>query len=61
MAGFFGLMRPGELSESQHVLLVQGVQLQVFRVVLSLNSSEANKTPAPEVFTLFAQQNISGW
>ena len=29
VAGFYGLMHPGELTESQHVLLVQGVQLQL--------------------------------
>ena len=33
MAGFYGLMHPGELTESQHALLVQGVQLQSHRVV----------------------------
>ena len=56
IAGFYGLMQPGELTESQHVLLVQGVQLQRHRVVLTLNSSKANKSPNPEVLTLLAQE-----
>ena len=47
VAGFYGLM---------HVLLVQGVQLQSHRVVLTLNSSKANKSNNPEVITLLAQE-----
>ena len=48
----YGLMCPGELTEPQHALLVQGVQLQAHRVVLTLNSSKANKSHNPEVITL---------
>ena len=55
--GFYGLMHPGELMESQHVLLVQGVQLQSHRVVLTLNSSKANKSLNPEVITLLVQEH----
>ena len=54
VAGFYGLMQPGELTESQHILLVQGVQLQPHRVVISLNSSKANKSPNPEVITFIS-------
>ena len=57
VSGFSGLMHPGELTESQHVLLVQDVQLQSHRVVLTLNSSKANKSNNPEVITLLAQEN----
>ena len=51
------LMHPGELTESQHVLLVQGVQLQSHRVVLMFNSSKANKSHNPEVITLLVQEH----
>ena len=54
VAGFYGLMHSGE---SQHVLLVQGVQLQSHREVLTLNSSKANKSQNPEVITLLAQEH----
>ena len=57
IAGFYGLMQPGELTESQHVLLVQGVQLQMHQVVITLNSSKANKSSNPEVITLLAQED----
>ena len=57
VAGFYGLMHPGELTESQHMLLVQGVQLQSHRVVLTLNSSKANKSHNPEVITLLVQEH----
>ena len=57
MTGFYGLMHPEELTESQHVLLVQSVQLQSLRVVLTLNSSKANKSHNPEVITLLAQEH----
>ena len=57
VAGFYGLMYPGELTESQHVLLVLGVQLQSHRVVLMLNSSKGNKSHNPEVITLLAQEH----
>ena len=57
VAGFYGLMQLGELTESQHVLLVQGVQLQTHRVVIMLNSSKANKSSNPEVITLLAQEH----
>ena len=57
IAGFYGSMRPRELTESQHVLLVQGVQCQMHRVVITLNSSEASKSPNPEVITLLAQEH----
>ena len=40
--GFYGLIHPGELTEFQHVCLVQGIQLQSHRVMLTLNSSKAN-------------------
>ena len=59
VAGFYGLMHPGELTESQHVLLVQDVQLQAHRVVLTLNSSKANKLHNPEVIILLAQEHSS--
>ena len=54
---FYGLMCPEELTESQHVLLVQGVQLQSHRVVLMLNFSKANKSHNPEVITLLVQEH----
>ena len=57
VAGFYGLIKPGELTESQHILLVQGVQLQTHRVVITLNSSKANKSPDPENITLLAQEH----
>ena len=57
VAGFYGLMQPGELTESQHILLEQGVQLQTHMVVITLNSSKANKSPNPEVITLLAQEH----
>ena len=59
VAGFYGLMCPGELTESQHMLLVQGVQLQSHRVELMLNSSKANKLHNLEVITLLAQEHSS--
>ena len=57
LADFYGLMCPGELTESQHVLLVQGIQLQSHRVVLILNPLKANKSHNPEVITLLAQEH----
>ena len=57
VASVHGLMHPGELTESQHLLLVQGVQLQSHRVVLMLNSSKANKSHNLEVITLLAQEH----
>ena len=57
VAGFYGVMQPEELTESQHILLVQGVQLQTHRVIIMLNSSKANKSPSPEVITLLAQEH----
>ena len=59
VAGFYGLIQPGELTESQHILLVQGVQIQPHRVVITLNSSKANKSPNPEAITLLAQEHSS--
>ena len=55
VTGFYGLMSPGELTESQEILMVQGVQLQMHRVVISLNSSKANKSQNAEAITLLAQ------
>ena len=57
VAGFYGLMHPGELTASQHVLLLQGVQLQSHRVVLTPNSLKANKSHNPEVITLLTQEH----
>ena len=57
VVGFYGLMCPGELTESQHVLLVQGVQLQLHRVVLTLNSSKAKKSQSQEVIILLAKEH----
>ena len=57
VAGFYGLMCPGELKESQHVLSVQGVKLQSYRVVLTLNSLKANKSHNPEVITFLVQEH----
>ena len=57
VTGFYCLMCPGELTESQHVLFVQGVQLQSHRVLLMLNSSKANKSHNLEVITLLAQEH----
>ena len=57
VAGFYGLMCPRELTESQHVLLVQGIQLQSHRMVLTLNSSKANKLNNSEVITLLVQEH----
>ena len=50
---------PRGLTESQHMLLVQGVQLQSHRVELMLNSSKANKLHNLEVITLLAQEHSS--
>ena len=57
VTGFYGLMHPVELTEAQHVLLVQGAQLQAHRVVLTLNSLKANKSHYPVVITLLAQEH----
>ena len=57
VAGFYGLMQQGKLTESQHILLVQGVQHQTHRVFIMLNSSKANKSSNPEGITLLAQDH----
>ena len=49
---------PGELTESQHMLLVQDVQLQSHGVVLMLNSSKAKKSQNLEVIALLAQEHV---
>ena len=67
VVGFYGLMHPGELTESQHVFLVQEAQLQLHRMMLILNSSKVNKSNNPEVIhylissgkqSLFCQVNL---
>ena len=57
-AGFFGLLRPGEMAKSEHALLVQNVYFAQDKVVCFLPTSKTNKGPIPQTVHLHKQPNL---
>ena len=58
-AGFFGLLRPGEMVKSEHALLVQNVYFNSHKVVCFLPTSKTHSGPAPQMVQLYRQNNLT--
>ena len=51
LAGFFGLLHPGEMVYSEHALLASNIYISSTKVVCLLPTSKAYKGPSPTVCT----------
>ena len=56
-AGFFGLLRPGEMVKSDHALSVHNVYFNRDKVVCFLPTSKAHRGPVPQVVQLDRQNS----
>ena len=59
LAGFFGLLRPGEMVCSEHALLASNVYISSTKVVYLLPTPKAYKIPVPQSVHLYKQPNIA--
>ena len=55
--GFHGLLHPGELALSEHVILAENVHICANKVVIILPTSKANCTHTAQHITLTSQSN----
>ena len=58
-AGFFGLLRPGEMVHLEHALLASKVYISSTKVVCLLPMSKAHKGPVPQSIHLYKQPNLA--
>ena len=58
-AGFFGLLRPGEMVCSEHALLASNIYISSTKVVCLLPTSKAYIGPVPQSVHLYKQPNIA--
>ena len=59
LAGFFGLLHPGEMVYSKHAVLASNVDISSPKVVCLIPTSKAYKGSVPQSVHLFKQPNIA--
>ena len=57
LAGFFGLLHPGEMVYSEHALVATNVYISSTKVVCLLPTSKVHRGPVPQLVHLYKQPN----